>query len=150
MFADQAIATGCRGDEACFWGNFSLSERISDQQFDIHSTCGSSIRRRTEGGRHAFSPRRIHQETPLWCRMREQETSLVEALAYCMGHVPIPGSVPNGTTVSDFEPEEIRHRTSFNTGVLHARSNPTLNLLDAPGASASWPKPEARSARPTA
>lgn len=64
------------------------------------------------------------------------KTSLVEALAYCMGHVPIPGSVPNGTTVSDFEPEEIRHRTSFNTGVLHCPfQSHTLNLLDAPGAS---------------
>ncbi len=64
------------------------------------------------------------------------KTSLVEALAYCTGHLPIPGSVPEGTTVSDFEPEEIRHRTSFNTGVLHCTvQSHILNLLDTPGAS---------------
>ena len=35
------------------------------------------------------------------------KTSLVEALAYCAGSLSAPGSILSGTTVSDFEPEEI-------------------------------------------
>jgi elongation factor G len=62
------------------------------------------------------------------------KTSLVEALAYCAGSLPAPGSVSAGTTVSDFEPEEIHHRTSLNTAVLRCSyQNRVLNLLDTPG-----------------
>lgn len=62
------------------------------------------------------------------------KTSLVEALAYCAGSLSTPGSVLAGTTVSDFEPEEIHHRTSLNTCVLRCFSKETtLNLLDTPG-----------------
>lgn len=46
------------------------------------------------------------------------KTSLVEALAYCAGSLSAPGSIFAGTTVSDFEPEEIHRRTSLNTTVL--------------------------------
>ncbi len=63
------------------------------------------------------------------------KTSLVEALAYCTGTLASPGSVLAGTTVSDFEPEEVHHRSSFNTSVLRCSHNGTvLNLLDTPGA----------------
>lgn len=62
------------------------------------------------------------------------KTSLVEALAYCAGNLSAPGSVLAGTTVSDFEPEEIHRRTSLNTSVLHCScKNVSLNLLDTPG-----------------
>src|SRR5690606_17916725 len=62
-------------------------------------------------------------------------TSLVEALAYCTGTLSSPGSVLAGNTVSDFEPEEVHHRSSFNTTVLRCCDNGTvLNLLDTPGA----------------
>lgn len=63
------------------------------------------------------------------------KTSLVEALAYCTGTLSSPGSVLAGNTVSDFEPEEVHHRSSFNTTVLRCCYNGTvLNLLDTPGA----------------
>ena len=62
------------------------------------------------------------------------KTSLVEALVFCAGQVSAPGSVVNGTTLSDFEPEEIQHRTSLNTSVLRcSHQDLTLNLLDTPG-----------------
>lgn len=62
------------------------------------------------------------------------KTSLVEALAYCMGSISSPGSILSGTTVSDFEPEEIHRRTSLSTSVLHCSyKNTVLNLLDTPG-----------------
>ncbi len=62
------------------------------------------------------------------------KTSLVEALAYCAGSLSAPGSIQAGSTVSDFEPEEIHHRTSLNTGVLRCLFKETvLNLLDTPG-----------------
>ncbi len=62
------------------------------------------------------------------------KTSLVEALAYCAGSLSVPGSVLAGTTVSDFEPEEIHRRTSLNTSVLRCFcNNVSLNLLDTPG-----------------
>lgn len=62
------------------------------------------------------------------------KTSLVEALAYCAGSLPATGSVFAGTTVSDFEPEEIHHRTSLNTAVIRCSyQNRVLNLLDTPG-----------------
>ncbi len=63
------------------------------------------------------------------------KTSLVEALAYCTGTLTSPGSVLTGNTVSDFEPEEIRHHTSLNTSVLRcSHEGIVLNLLDTPGA----------------
>ncbi len=62
------------------------------------------------------------------------KTSLVESLAYCAGHLSAPGSILAGSTVSDFEPEEIHHRTSLSTGVLRCPyKDIVLNLLDAPG-----------------
>ncbi|MCS6317255.1 MAG: elongation factor G [Nitrospira sp.] len=62
------------------------------------------------------------------------KTSLVEALAYCAGSLSAPGSIFTGTTVSDFEPEEIHHRTSINTTVLRCSYHDhILQLLDTPG-----------------
>lgn len=62
------------------------------------------------------------------------KTSLVEALACCAGSLSSPGSIQAGTTVSDFEPEEIQHRTSVHTGVVRCLCHDTvLNLLDTPG-----------------
>lgn len=62
------------------------------------------------------------------------KTSLVEALAYCTGSLSTPGSVLAGTTVSDFEPEELHRRTSLHTSVLRCSyQDRSLNLLDTPG-----------------
>ena len=62
------------------------------------------------------------------------KTSLVEALAYYAGSLSAPGSIFAGTTVSDFEPEEIHRRTSLNTTVLRCSyQDRVLTLLDTPG-----------------
>ncbi|MDH4083154.1 MAG: elongation factor G [Nitrospira sp.] len=63
------------------------------------------------------------------------KTSLCESLLYVGGVIPSLGSVTEGTTVSDFEPEELRHRTSTSTSLLQFNSNQThINLIDTPGA----------------
>jgi len=63
------------------------------------------------------------------------KTSLSEALLYAGGAIPILGSVTHGTTVSDFEPEELRHRNSTSTSLLQFTWNHTnINLIDPPGA----------------
>jgi elongation factor G len=62
-------------------------------------------------------------------------TSLVEALLYTANVIPAMGSIGSGTTVSDFEPEEIHRKVSVNTAVTHfAWKGVTFNLLDTPGA----------------
>jgi len=63
------------------------------------------------------------------------KTSLCEALLYIGGVIPSMGSVTQGTTVSDFEPEALRHRTSTSTSLLQFSWNHTrINLIDPPGA----------------
>ena len=67
--------------------------------------------------------------------VRAGKTSLCEALLYVAGVIPSMGSVTHGTTVSDFEPEELRHRTSTSTSLLQFSWNQTaINLIDPPGA----------------
>jgi elongation factor G len=63
------------------------------------------------------------------------KTSLAEAILFTTGVIPAVGSVTQGTTVSDFEPEEIQHRSSVSTSLLRTSwNNTTINLLDTPGA----------------
>ena len=63
------------------------------------------------------------------------KTSLAEALLFTTGAIAHLGSVPQGTTASDFEPEEIRHRSSVSTSLLRCTWNlTTVNFLDTPGA----------------
>src|SRR5215831_18628445 len=63
------------------------------------------------------------------------KTSLSEVLLYIGGAIPMLGSVTQGTTVSDFEPEELRHRNSTSTSLLQFSWNHTsINLIDPPGA----------------
>ena len=45
------------------------------------------------------------------------KTSLAEAILLATGAIPSLGSVTQGTTVSDFEPEEIQHRSSVSTSL---------------------------------
>ncbi|MEX5218631.1 MAG: elongation factor G [Nitrospiraceae bacterium] len=64
------------------------------------------------------------------------KTSLIEAMLYSAGTVPQLGSVVNGTSVSDFEPEEIHRHTSLSTSVVHLPYKETVfNVVDTPGAS---------------
>ena len=63
------------------------------------------------------------------------KTSLAEAILFTTGAISTLGSVTQGTTVSDFEPEEIHHRSSVSTSLLRCSWNSTtMNLLDTPGA----------------
>jgi elongation factor G len=63
------------------------------------------------------------------------KTSLVEALLFATGAIPVLGTVAQGTTVSDFEPEEVHRRTSVSTSLLRCSwQHTTINLVDPPGA----------------
>lgn len=63
------------------------------------------------------------------------KTSLAEAMLFTAGAVPHLGSIAQGTTVSDFEPEELHRRSSVSTSLLHCSWNhTTINLVDPPGA----------------
>lgn len=63
------------------------------------------------------------------------KTSLTEALLYTSGAVPSLGTVLQGTTVSDFEPEELHHHCSASTSLLQFSWNQTaITIVDAPGA----------------
>ena len=63
------------------------------------------------------------------------KTSLSEAILFTTGAIPTLGSVAQGNTVSDFEPEEIHRRTSVSTSLLRCSwQQTTLSLVDPPGA----------------
>ena len=63
------------------------------------------------------------------------KTSLAEAMLFATGAIPHLGTVAQGTTVSDFEPEELHRRSSVSTSLLHCSWNhTTINLVDPPGA----------------
>jgi elongation factor G len=63
------------------------------------------------------------------------KTSLAEAMLFAAGAVPHLGSIAQGTTVSDFEPEELHRRSSVSTALLRCSWNhTTINLVDPPGA----------------
>jgi elongation factor G len=62
------------------------------------------------------------------------KTSLVSALLYDMGGVNRLGRVDDGTTVTDFDPDEIERRISLQTALAWGEWRKTkINLLDAPG-----------------
>ena len=62
------------------------------------------------------------------------KTSLAEAMLFAAGAVPHLGSIALGTTISDFEPEELHRRSSASTSLLRCSWNhTTINLIDPPG-----------------
>jgi elongation factor G len=62
------------------------------------------------------------------------KTTLVEALLGHAGLVQRPGRVEDGTTVSDFDEVEIRHKRSVNLTLAPFETGGiTVNLLDTPG-----------------
>src|SRR5215831_10884213 len=63
------------------------------------------------------------------------KTSLIEAMLFTTGAIPNLGTVPQGNTVSDFEPEEIHRQISVSTSLLRCSwQQTTLNVIDPPGA----------------
>ena len=62
------------------------------------------------------------------------KTSLVEAMAYVSGLTGRLGKVSDGTTISDYDKEEIKRKFSINTSVVPLIwKNTKINLLDTPG-----------------
>lgn len=62
------------------------------------------------------------------------KTSLVEAMLFASGATSRLGSVPEGSTVSDWDPDEQRRGTSIAASLCHTEWQGTkINLLDTPG-----------------
>lgn len=62
------------------------------------------------------------------------KTSLAEALLYTMGTVNRMGKIDDGSTVSDYHPDEIERKISIGTSLLHGEwKDWKINLLDVPG-----------------
>ena len=62
------------------------------------------------------------------------KTSLTEALAFSTGIIPSMGSVLQGNTIGDFEPEEVHRHHSLSSALLQFESQGTrINVLDTPG-----------------
>ena len=62
------------------------------------------------------------------------KTMLSEAMLACSGIINRMGSVPNGTTVSDYHEAEQKRQISIQTSLLHAEwQGKKLNIIDTPG-----------------
>jgi elongation factor G len=62
------------------------------------------------------------------------KTSLVETLLFTAGAVSRLGKVDDGTTTTDFDPDEIKRKISINTAVAYCDfKGHRVNLIDTPG-----------------
>ena len=62
------------------------------------------------------------------------KTSLVESLLFTAGAVTRLGKVDDGTTTTDFDPDEIKRKISINTSVAYCDvKGHRINLVDTPG-----------------
>ncbi|MGH7323805.1 MAG: elongation factor G [Candidatus Rokuibacteriota bacterium] len=62
------------------------------------------------------------------------KTSLVEALLFSAGAVTRLGKVDDGSTTTDFDPDEIRRKISINTAMAYCDwKGHRINLVDTPG-----------------
>jgi elongation factor G len=62
------------------------------------------------------------------------KTTLVDAMAFVSGTSRRHGTIKDGTTLTDFSPEEIERGYSINLGCAYAEwQNTKINLLDCPG-----------------
>ena len=62
------------------------------------------------------------------------KTALAEAMLYKSGVTERMGSTNEGSTVCDFDPEEIRRKISINSSIVSTTWNDTkINIIDAPG-----------------
>ncbi len=62
------------------------------------------------------------------------KTSLAEAFLYTLGETSRMGTIDDGTSVSDYHPDEIERKISISTTVMHGEwKNYKINILDTPG-----------------
>ena len=62
------------------------------------------------------------------------KTTLTEALVYFSGAAERMGRVEDGTTISDFDPEEAKRKASLSASVVPVEyEGIKYNLIDAPG-----------------
>jgi len=62
------------------------------------------------------------------------KTSLVEAMLFNMNEINRIGSVELGTTISDYNEEEMERQISLGTSLLHGEwNNHKVNMVDTPG-----------------
>lgn len=62
------------------------------------------------------------------------KTSLAEAFLFSMGEVNRIGNIEAGTTVSDYNPDEIERQISISSSILHGDwKDCKINILDTPG-----------------
>src|SRR5947207_14258336 len=62
------------------------------------------------------------------------KTSLVEALLFTAGAVTRLGKVDDGSTTTDFDPDEVKRKISINTSVAYLDwKGHRVNLVDTPG-----------------
>ncbi len=62
------------------------------------------------------------------------KTSLAEAILFNAGVISRMGNVADGTTASDYDPDEIKHKISLNLSILPAPwKNNKINIIDTPG-----------------
>src|SRR5438046_1277686 len=62
------------------------------------------------------------------------KTSLVEALLFTAGAMTRLGKVDDGSTTTDFDPDEIKHKISINTAVAYCDwKGHRITLVDTPG-----------------
>src|SRR5205809_637853 len=62
------------------------------------------------------------------------KTSLVSSMLFCAGASPRFGKVDDGTTVTDFDEEEIARKTSISSALAHLEwDKKKFNILDTPG-----------------
>ena len=80
-----------------------------------------------------YTADRIHN-VGLFSHAGAGKTTLAEAMLYETGAVNRMGKVDDGTTVSDYEPEEIDHNVSIHMSLLPIEWNDyKINVIDAPG-----------------
>jgi len=79
------------------------------------------------------------------------KTSLVSAMLFDMGAVNRLGRVDDGTTATDFDPDEIERRISLQAALAWGEwRKMKLNLLDAPGYAAFFAEAQPRFSSSTA
>ncbi|HYM15863.1 MAG TPA: elongation factor G [Dehalococcoidia bacterium] len=62
------------------------------------------------------------------------KTSLAEAALFCSGGASRMGKVEDGTTVSDFEPDEVKRKMSLSVALVPCEwSGHKINIIDTPG-----------------